>query len=51
MSKELWNELGPKWPRSFWDDWIRNPEQRQDRACIRPELPRTRYFPIRYIFV
>lgn len=44
MSKELWDELGPKWPRSFWDDWIRNPEQRNNRACIRPELPRTRTF-------
>lgn len=44
MSKELWEELGPKWPRAFWDDWIRNPEQRKDRVCIRPELPRTRTF-------
>lgn len=44
MSKELWDELGPKWPRAFWDDWIRNPEQRKDRVCIRPELPRTRTF-------
>lgn len=44
MSKELWDELGPKWPKSFWDDWIRNPEQRKDRVCIRPELPRTRTF-------
>lgn len=44
MSKELWDELGAKWPRSFWDDWIRNPEQRKDRVCIRPELPRTRTF-------
>lgn len=44
MSKELWNELGPKWPRAFWDDWIRNPEQRLNRACIRPELPRSSTF-------
>lgn len=28
----------------FWDDWIRQPEQRKERACIRPELPRTRTF-------
>uniref|UniRef100_A0A8D8DLD5 Alpha-1,3-mannosyl-glycoprotein 2-beta-N-acetylglucosaminyltransferase n=1 Tax=Culex pipiens TaxID=7175 RepID=A0A8D8DLD5_CULPI len=44
MTKELWNELAPKWPRAFWDDWIRQPEQRKERACIRPELPRTRTF-------
>ena len=29
---------------SYWDDWIRKPEQRKDRACIRPELPRTKTF-------
>lgn len=44
MSKKLWDEIGPKWPKSFWDDWIRNPEQRKGRACIRPELPRSRTF-------
>ncbi|XP_058832901.1 alpha-1,3-mannosyl-glycoprotein 2-beta-N-acetylglucosaminyltransferase [Topomyia yanbarensis] len=44
MTKELWEELGPKWPKAFWDDWIRQPEQRKERACIRPELPRTRTF-------
>jgi len=26
---------------SFWDDWMRLPEQRRDRACIRPEISRT----------
>ncbi|CAO1352883.1 unnamed protein product [Diamesa serratosioi] len=44
LSKELWDELSVKWPKAFWDDWIRQPEQRKDRACIRPELPRTRTF-------
>ncbi|XP_055603451.1 alpha-1,3-mannosyl-glycoprotein 2-beta-N-acetylglucosaminyltransferase [Uranotaenia lowii] len=44
LAKELWNELEPKWPKAFWDDWIRQPEQRKERACIRPELPRTRTF-------
>ena len=44
MTSELWTEIGPKWPRSYWDDWIRNPEQRRERACIRPEISRTRTF-------
>ncbi|XP_066937635.1 alpha-1,3-mannosyl-glycoprotein 2-beta-N-acetylglucosaminyltransferase isoform X1 [Macrobrachium rosenbergii] len=44
MTKELWDELGPKWPRSYWDDWVRAPEQRNNRACIRPEVSRTRTF-------
>ena len=27
--------------RRFWDDWMRLPEQRKDRTCIRPEISRT----------
>lgn len=44
LSSTLWNELEPKWPKSFWDDWIRTPQQRKNRACIRPEISRTRTF-------
>ena len=40
LKKSLWEELAPKWPAAFWDDWMRHPEQRRDRACIRPEIPR-----------
>ncbi|XP_066909814.1 alpha-1,3-mannosyl-glycoprotein 2-beta-N-acetylglucosaminyltransferase [Halyomorpha halys] len=44
ITKSLWSELSPKWPLSYWDDWIRQPEQRKGRACIRPEVSRTRTF-------
>ncbi len=45
LTKELWNkEIGPKWPRSYWDDWMRQPSQRRGRACIRPEISRTKTF-------
>ncbi|XP_059612919.1 alpha-1,3-mannosyl-glycoprotein 2-beta-N-acetylglucosaminyltransferase [Phlebotomus argentipes] len=44
LSKELWAELSVKWPKAFWDDWIRHPEQRKERSCIRPEISRTRTF-------
>ncbi|XP_023316464.1 alpha-1,3-mannosyl-glycoprotein 2-beta-N-acetylglucosaminyltransferase isoform X2 [Trichogramma pretiosum] len=44
LTRRLWEELAPKWPKAYWDDWIRQPEQRKDRACIRPELPRTKTF-------
>ncbi|XP_026474670.1 alpha-1,3-mannosyl-glycoprotein 2-beta-N-acetylglucosaminyltransferase [Ctenocephalides felis] len=44
LTKDLWLELAPKWPKSYWDDWIRQPQQRKERACIRPELSRTRTF-------
>ncbi|KAM9777068.1 alpha-1,3-mannosyl-glycoprotein 2-beta-N-acetylglucosaminyltransferase b [Syngnathus typhle] len=41
LLKELWDELEPKWPSAFWDDWMRLPEQRKDRSCVRPEISRT----------
>ncbi|KAM7421408.1 hypothetical protein PAMA_015506 [Pampus argenteus] len=44
LLKEVWDELEPKWPASFWDDWMRQPEQRRNRACIRPEISRTLTF-------
>ncbi|XP_054738847.1 alpha-1,3-mannosyl-glycoprotein 2-beta-N-acetylglucosaminyltransferase [Anastrepha obliqua] len=44
LTRNLWQELSVKWPKSFWDDWIRHPEQRKERACIRPEISRTRTF-------
>ena len=42
--KTLWYKLRPKWPASFWDDWMLHPEQRKERACIRPEIPRVATF-------
>lgn len=45
LTKELWNtELSAKWPKSYWDDWMRQPAQRRGRACIRPEISRTKTF-------
>ncbi|XP_018327378.1 alpha-1,3-mannosyl-glycoprotein 2-beta-N-acetylglucosaminyltransferase [Agrilus planipennis] len=44
LTKSLWKELFVKWPKSYWDDWIRQPDQRKGRACIRPEISRTRTF-------
>ncbi|TRY74448.1 hypothetical protein TCAL_04948 [Tigriopus californicus] len=44
LTRELWRELSPKWPASYWDDWIRDPRQRRERACIRPEISRTKTF-------
>jgi alpha-1,3-mannosyl-glycoprotein beta-1,2-N-acetylglucosaminyltransferase len=41
MRVDVWNELNVKWPEAYWDDWLRMPEQRKGRACIRPEVPRT----------
>ncbi|XP_067865720.1 alpha-1,3-mannosyl-glycoprotein 2-beta-N-acetylglucosaminyltransferase-like isoform X2 [Heterodontus francisci] len=44
LLKATWEELEPKWPGAFWDDWMRSPAQRCDRSCIRPEVSRTMTF-------
>jgi len=40
----VWDELAPKWPKAYWDDWIRLKEVRKDRQFIRPEVCRTYNF-------
>ncbi|XP_033105704.1 alpha-1,3-mannosyl-glycoprotein 2-beta-N-acetylglucosaminyltransferase-like [Anneissia japonica] len=44
LLKEAWINLEPNWPEGFWDDWMRHPNQRKERACIRPEISRTDTF-------
>ena len=44
LTKNLWNELGSKWPPAYWDDWLRHPDRRHSRSCIRPEVCRTYTF-------
>lgn len=41
-SKAIWAELSAIWPKGFWDDWMRQPDKRRGRSCIRPEVPRSR---------
>jgi len=44
MTSDLWSELRGKWPKGYWDDWLRLPENRRGRAIIRPEVSRTYTF-------
>ena len=44
MNRAMWEELGPKWPKAYWDDWLREPPQRRGRQFIRPEVCRTYHF-------
>jgi alpha-1,3-mannosyl-glycoprotein beta-1,2-N-acetylglucosaminyltransferase len=45
LTKALWeNELKKKWPKAYWDDWLREPKQRQGRHILRPEVCRTLHF-------
>jgi len=44
MRRNIWDEFHTKWPAAYWDDWVRLPEQRKNRACIRPEISRSYTF-------
>ncbi|WJZ91463.1 hypothetical protein VitviT2T_010530 [Vitis vinifera] len=44
LSKSIWDELSPKWPKAYWDDWLRLKENHKGRQFIRPEVCRTYNF-------
>ncbi|KJE92893.1 alpha-1,3-mannosyl-glycoprotein 2-beta-N-acetylglucosaminyltransferase [Capsaspora owczarzaki ATCC 30864] len=44
LTRGVWSELSSKWPKAFWDDWMREPAQRANRACIRPDISRVSNF-------
>ncbi|PWA49345.1 alpha-1,3-mannosyl-glycoprotein 2-beta-N-acetylglucosaminyltransferase [Artemisia annua] len=44
LSKSTWDELSPKWPKAYWDDWLRLQENHRGRQFIRPEVCRTYNF-------
>ena len=44
IGRRAWEEVGPKWPDGFWDDWLRDPKQRAGRHFLRPEVSRTLTF-------
>jgi alpha-1,3-mannosyl-glycoprotein beta-1,2-N-acetylglucosaminyltransferase len=45
MTRKLWHEeLRAKWPTGYWDDWLREPQQRKGRHILRPEVSRTFHF-------
>jgi alpha-1,3-mannosyl-glycoprotein beta-1,2-N-acetylglucosaminyltransferase len=45
MTSQLWtNELKLRWPSGYWDDWLREPNQRHERKILRPEVSRTFHF-------
>lgn len=44
LSRSTWDELSPKWPKAYWDDWLRLKENHKGRQFIRPEVCRTYNF-------
>lgn len=44
LSKPTWEELTPKWPKAYWDDWLRLKDVHKNRQFVRPEICRTYNF-------
>ncbi|XP_065867154.1 alpha-1,3-mannosyl-glycoprotein 2-beta-N-acetylglucosaminyltransferase [Euphorbia lathyris] len=44
LTRSTWDELSPKWPKAYWDDWLRLKENHKGRQFIRPEVCRTYNF-------
>ncbi|KAK8945942.1 Alpha-1,3-mannosyl-glycoprotein 2-beta-N-acetylglucosaminyltransferase [Platanthera guangdongensis] len=44
LTKSTWLELSPKWPKTYWDDWVRLKDVHKNRQFIRPEICRTYNF-------
>ena len=42
LTRRLWEELRPRWPAAFWDDWLREPAQTRGRECLYPAVCRTK---------
>ena len=43
LTRAVWEqELREKWPKGFWDDWLREPAQSRGRDCIFPTVSRTK---------
>jgi alpha-1,3-mannosyl-glycoprotein beta-1,2-N-acetylglucosaminyltransferase len=41
MERSLWDEVRDRWAVAFWDEFMRRPDVRKDRHCIRPEISRS----------
>ncbi len=44
LNRRVWDELRPKWPLAFWDDWMREKSQPNGRSCVFPEVNRVYTF-------
>uniref|UniRef100_A0A6B2L9N3 alpha-1,3-mannosyl-glycoprotein 2-beta-N-acetylglucosaminyltransferase n=1 Tax=Arcella intermedia TaxID=1963864 RepID=A0A6B2L9N3_9EUKA len=47
MKRSFWEEVKNNWPAGYWDDWLREPQQRKGRVCIYPEVSRTYTFGLK----
>ncbi|CAM9760283.1 unnamed protein product [Pylaiella littoralis] len=51
LSRKLFEELRPKWPKTHWDHWLRDKKQYKKRECVFPEVPRTYHNGIKGTFM
>eukprot|EP00933_Yihiella_yeosuensis_P037880 TRINITY_DN31882_c0_g1_i2.p1 TRINITY_DN31882_c0_g1~~TRINITY_DN31882_c0_g1_i2.p1 ORF type:complete len:641 (+),score=99.06 TRINITY_DN31882_c0_g1_i2:80-2002(+) len=40
----FWKEIRDRWPPAYWDEFVRHPDVRRGRHCLRPEVSRTHTF-------
>lgn len=41
MRKTTWDEVRDRWAVAYWDEFMRRPDVRHDRQCLRPEVSRS----------
>lgn len=41
MDRRIWAEVRDRWAVAYWDEFMRRPDVRQGRHCIRPEVSRS----------
>ncbi|CAK9073014.1 unnamed protein product [Durusdinium trenchii] len=44
LLRSFWSEVKKKWPKEYWDDFLRRTDIRLERQCLRPEVSRTHTF-------
>lgn len=47
MEKSLWKEIETIWPEKYWDEFMRLPAVRKNRACLYPEISRNKNIGIK----
>eukprot|EP00928_Gymnodinium_smaydae_P064443 TRINITY_DN47771_c0_g1_i1.p1 TRINITY_DN47771_c0_g1~~TRINITY_DN47771_c0_g1_i1.p1 ORF type:complete len:638 (-),score=60.79 TRINITY_DN47771_c0_g1_i1:339-2252(-) len=44
LLRRFWLEIRVRWPKTYWDEFVRNADVRRGRQCLRPEVSRTHTF-------
>jgi len=44
MRKPMWAEVRDRWAQAYWDEFMRRPDVRHGRQCLRPEVSRSYTF-------